>query len=291
MASPTESSQDTCSKCGDPLSATMRHCPTCRADAGAPNVRYCRTDENLKALVVRFDDSRVRASASGCSKEFSDLEAMIKGKSSVVVTMSAGMARKLFEDPNSIYTNYERLVGANVRKPADPKNDRHRCAVAGVLFGSYANDIIYGALSLTEDGLPTYGTVYCRLRPVAIDKRTSFLVTTSYKFVRDHRIVAGNNLPVGYMSCWDHRHLLVLAKLADSLSTGQTEFDWQAILIQSDGQNRQNDDFVEAHIYESFDGKAIESLIPVRGKKLGREDRLDVKIAIAKFNSLGGKTK
>ena len=291
MALPTLSHQEKCSVCGATFSATMRHCPTCKTDAGAPNVRRCRTDENLKVLLVRFEDSRMRVSGRGYSKEFNDLEAVTKEKSGVVVSMPAGVARKLFEDPNSLYANYENLVGANIRMPADSDNDQHRCAVGGLLFGSYANCIVYGTLSLTEEGLPTYGDVYCRLRSVTIDMRTSFLEANSYRFVRDHRIVPGDKLPTGHMACWRHRHSLVLAKLADSLSTGQTESDWQAILIHSDGQNRENDDFVEAHIYEGFDSNAIESLIAIPGKKLRKEDALDLEIAISKFKHLRGKTK
>lgn len=291
MGSPALNPQDTCSECGAPLSATMRHCPTCRTDAGAPNVRRCRTDENLKALAARFDTARARASANGCSKEFIALEDMVKEKSGVVISMPARLVAKLFEDPNSLYANYEQLVGANIRKPADFDNDRHRCAVGALLFGIYADSIIYGALSLTADGLPTYGTVYCRFRSVAIDKRTSFLETNSYRFVRDHRILAGDKLPVGYTACWKYRHSLVLAKLADHLSAGQNQSDWQALLIQSDGQNRENDDFVEAHIYEGFDRNAIESFVPIPSKKLRRDEKLDLDIAISKLNSLRGKTK
>ncbi|MCH8121339.1 MAG: hypothetical protein IIC00_16640, partial [Planctomycetes bacterium] len=233
MASSAISPQDTCSECGATLSATLRHCPTCQTDAGAPNVRRCRTDENLKALASRFDAAQEIASANGCSKEFSDLEALIKGKSGVVVSMPAGIARKLFEDPNFLYKNYEQLLGANTRKPADTDNDRHRCAVGGLLFGSYANYIIYGVLSLTKEGLPTYGDVHCRLRSVTIDNRTSFLVTNSYRFVRDYSIVPGDKLPDGYMACWQNRHSLVLAKLVDRLSAGQTDSDWQEMLIHS----------------------------------------------------------
>jgi len=291
MPTPAPSSQEICSVCSAPLSSTLRHCPTCRADAGAPNVRHCRTDENLKALAARFDDAQARASARGCSKEFCTLSGLIEKQSGVVVSMPAGVARRLFEDPNSLYANYERMVGAGLRKPANLDNDQQRCAVGGVLFGSYANSIIYGALSLTKHGLPTYGSIHCRLRSVAIDKRTSFLETNSYRFVRDHSIVAGDKLPVGCMACWDLRHRLVLGKLEDRLSTGQTESDWEAILIQSDGQNRKNDDFVEAHIYESFDKNAIESLIPATGAKVTREEKLDLDIAISKFSALGGKSK
>ncbi len=291
MTSPVLSSQDTCSVCGALLSATMRHCPTCRTDAGAPNVRHCRTDENLKSLAARFDDAQARATASDCSKEFSDLEAVVKKKSGVVVAMPANVAMALLQDPNLLYTNYEQLVGANVRKPADFDNDRQRCGTVGVLFGSYAKHIAYGALSLTKEGLSTYGDVHCRLRSVTIDKRTSFLVTNSYRFVRDYSIVPGDKLPAGYMACWQNRHCLVLAKLADRLSTGQTESGWQALLIQSDGKYRQNDDFVEAQIYEGFDRNAIESMVSTTGKTLKKADKMFFKLAISEFKRLGGTTK
>ena len=291
MTSPDLSPQDICSACGEPLSNTIRYCPTCTADAGAPNVRRCRTDENLKALVARFDDSRIQASLNSCSKEFSALEAMVKKKSGVVVSMPAGVARNLVDDPRSLYVNYERLVGAKLRTPALPDNDRHRCAVGGLLFGSYANNIIYGVLSLTADGLPTYGSVHCRLHSVAIDNRTAFLETNSYKFTQDHAIVPGNDLPVGYMACWKNRHSLVLAKLGNRLSPGQTESDWQAILIQSNGENRNNDDYVEAHIYDGFNINAIESMVALTGKKLSREEKLDIELAISEFNRIGGKRK
>jgi hypothetical protein len=205
--------------------------------------------------------------------------------------MPAGVARGLLDSPNDLYVNYERLVGAKARKPADFDDDRRRCAVAGTLFGSYAKSIIYGALSLTGHGLPTYGSVHCRLRSVAIDKRTSFLETNSYRFIQDRGIVLGDDLPVGFKASWEHRHSLALAKIADRLSTGQTESDWQAIIIHSDGINRENDDFIEAHIYEGFDRNAIDSMVPSTGKKLSRDERLDQCIAIDKFTQLRRKAK
>jgi hypothetical protein len=289
MAIPISGSAASCSKCGCSLSPAMRHCPTCRADAGAPNVRACRTAENSKALRVRFDVSRDRSKALGCSKEFVDLEGLLKEKSGVVVSMNAGMARKLVEDPNSIYENYEQLVGASQRRPADFDNDRQRCIVGATLFGSYADLIVYGALSLNETGVPTYGSVHCRIRSVAISERTTFLETNSYGFVREHRVVAGDRLPIGYTSSWDDRHLLVLAKLADSLCAGQSESDWQAILIRSDGKDRQKDDFVEAHIYENFDINAVECMVTSTGKKLSRTEQIDSKLAIDGFKRRAGK--
>jgi len=269
----------------------MRYCPTCRTDAGAPNVRRCRTDENLKALFKRFDASHAKTSSSGLLKEFNNLESAINEKSGVVITMPAGVARNLFENPKLIYLNYEKMVRGGFIKPADLDNDLRRCEVGGKLFGSYAEDIIYGALSLTTDGLPTYGDVHCRLRSVTIDKRTSFLETNSYTFVDDHEKELRSKMPVGFMACWEYRHKLVLSKLASRLAKGQTESDWQTLLIQSDGCDRNNDEFVEAHIYEGFDGNAIDSLAPVRDKKLNRAKRLDMDIALEMFKQRGEGTK
>ena len=290
MATHSKRHKNICPKCGSPLSDSMRHCNTCATDVGAPNVRRCDTSMNLKALTNRFKASRIQATANGCLKEFSNLEVVLKDKSGVVVSMTGRVARKLFEDPNTLYTNYERLVGGGVRKPADSENDRCRCAIAGVLFGSYANSIIYGALSLTGTGLPTYGSVHCRLRSVTIDKRTSFLETNSYKFVKEHQIDPGGSLPAGYMASWEYRYKLALAKFVDRLSTGQTESDWQTILVQSDGQNRDNDNFVEAHIFEGFDKNAVESMVAFSDKKLSREEKLDLDIAMNKFKCFRGKT-
>jgi hypothetical protein len=276
---------DICSECGAQLSSTMRHCPTCRADAGAPNVRRCRSKENLKALAIRFDAAQERANTKGCLKEFFTLLELLERQSGVVVSMPARVARDIICDPRDIYVNYEALVGASIQRSSKSDSDQHRCSVAGRLFGSYAHQIIYGVLSLNKEGLPTYGDVHCRLRSITINKRTSFLETNSYRFVENHQISFGGSLPLGYMACWNHRHRLVLAKLADSLLTGQVESDWQGILIHSDGKDRKNDDYIEAHIYEGFDRNAIESMTACFGKKMRKEDKLDLDIAIFKFKS------
>jgi hypothetical protein len=93
------------------------------------------------------------------------------------------------------------------------------------------------------------------------------------------------------MAGWNDRHSLVLAKLADRLSPGQTESDWQAVLLCSDGKNREKDDFVEAHIYEGFDRNAIESMLPSSRKTLSKAERLDLDLAISGFRRLAGARK
>lgn len=283
--------QDNCNACGASLNDAMRYCPTCMADAGAPNVRACCSDENLKALGERFDKAKSQAYTNGCQTEFLNLYDILKNESCVVVSMPAGVGRSLFENPKELYANYEKLVGAKVRVPASSDDDKNRYAIAGMLFGSYADSIIYGVLSLTEYGLPTYGGIHCKLRPVAIDLRTSFLETNSYKFIKDQAIVAGDELPKGFSACWNDRQKLVLAKITGSLSVGQGRSDWQEMIIHSDGKSRENDEFVEAHIYDGFNWNAIESLEKSTNVKMTRAENLDFDLAKSAFNRLRGKSK
>ncbi len=279
----TCNSHEICTKCGEKLSVALRNCPTCKFDAGAPNVRESRSVENTAVLQERFEEAQKKSGQKKLTDEFNALRKLICENSGVVLTLPSSVARKLFEDPKTLYVNYEELVGAGARKPAEPANDKQRCAVGGLLFGSYANCIMYGSLSLTHEGLPTYGDAYCRLRSITIDDRTSFLEKNSFDFVEDHKITPKNSIPDGYRSCWENRDLLVLSKLEEKLSSGQAEQDWQSILIQSDGKNRENDDFIEAHIFESFDCYAIEHLTPNPSADLTRNERMDLEIAISEF--------
>jgi len=279
--------EDICTECKSPISASLRCCPTCKADLGAPNVRLCKSDENSNALNARYQNACKKATSEKCLKTFKELEEAIKKNSVVVITMPASVARNLFENPVYLYNNYENLVGANIRTPAVFNDDRQRSVVGACLFGSYANCIVYGALSLATEGLPTYGELCCRLKNKAIEKRTSFLETNSFKFVEEHNITASKGLPLGYMACWEQRHLLVLIKLAERISDGQTESEWQELLIQSDSQNRKNDDFIEAHIYDNLNRYAVEAVVQCRSKKLNKAQQLDIDLAIESFNKIG----
>ena len=286
MASEVVKAGAACPKCGTRVSATLRHCPTCGTDLGPPNVRDAKAGHNLEALTSRFDKAKTRAALRGCSEICDRVLDLLERESGVVISMPAGVALKLVEDPNMIYQNYERLVGIGARKPAELDRDRQRSAVGGLLFGSYANMIRYGLLSLTGAGLSTYGEVHCRLRSVAIDERTTFLETNSFRFIDDHKITPDGQIPGGYQSSWHDRHLLVMAKIADQVETGQTPVDWQNLLVFTDGQDRGKDDCIEAHIFDGFDVKAIESMVPVADKGLSGYQKTMRDIAIGQFKDL-----
>ncbi len=144
--------------------------------------------------------------------------------------MPAEVALQLVSDNAGQYVNYEALVGSNARSAAAFANDAQRAVVAGALFGSYGCEIRYGVLSLSDRGLATDGDVYCKLKRLAVEERTSFLEVNSYDFVQKFGC---NNHPPGYRADWGNRSKLVAVKLMlnGSLRSGQGIQDWAMFTI------------------------------------------------------------
>lgn len=282
MLMPKQVSQEKCEKCGADLSEVLRYCPACEHDAGTPNVRRCCKTENKKAIAERYRDACQDIENRGCQKEFAEFEELIKSKSGVVVAIDPTCALSLLK-PTFIYNNYESLVDGEIRVPAKGEDDRIRRIVGGTLFGSYANRISYGALSLTDIGLSSYGSIHCRLRSKSIKERTSFLEKNSYAFFEENSHFPCTALN-GRIASWEDRHLVVLAKLAPKLKKGQKENDWQRILVHSDG-DKKHDDCVEAHIYGSFTRDTVDSLVRHTVKKPNRDEEILIGVVVAGYNA------
>jgi hypothetical protein len=246
-----------CPRCGARVSTSDAVCPACRLDLGAPNVREVDTDAERMALAKREARAQARARKRDCLGQYEELGNRLAGHSGVVVTMPATVAMVLFKTMSALYAGFESQVQAGVRRPPLPIDDRERASVAGTLFGSYAKEILYGVLSLNTWGLRTYGEVHCRLRDETIAHRVTFLETNSYHFVRRRKVIPGDPLPTGYRAVWSNRHLLALAKLQPHLGKEQDQKQWPTILVRSDGRDRTKDEFIEAHIYGSFNSESI----------------------------------
>lgn len=275
-----------CPECGAEISSAVWRCPTCQADIGAPNVRECNTPREKEELQKRLKQALSNADNRGHGKEFRAFLKELRENSGVVVAMPPASALLLARDPRNIYANYELLVSGGMRTPASVEPDRIRAQVGGALFGSYAREIRYGALSLTSEGIATYGVVFARLRAVAIKKRVTFTECNSYTFVNNCYITPDEQVAPGRRAVWGNRAVLAAAKLEPSISKGQATSDWQRILVLTDGKDRRKDDFVEAHIFGAFDINAVESMTLSTTHKPSREDAMDGKRAVAVFSKL-----
>lgn len=273
-----------CIKCQINAPDEIRYCPSCKRDLGAPNVRAAETSAERDALAKRVDSALARAKTEKRLPTVMSFRRSVDRESHVVVNMAPSFARSLVEDRRKVYANYEKLVGAELRTPATGADDRRRCAVDGWFFGSFGIKIVFGVLSLSSDGLPTYGNVACRLRDEAIDDRTSFLETNSYKFATIHKVqLADVTVPAGYRATWNTRADLALARIGDRVAKGTTRTDWESLLVVSDAKHRENDEFIEAHIYDSFNADSIEA-IKVSSVISDKDAKLDAKICLERFS-------
>lgn len=273
---------ETCTSCGAPVPDQVRHCPSCEHDLGPPNLRYVRRSGEQEALEARFQAAREKAKRAGKLQRFDEFVEVVE-KSSVTVAVPAQFGLSLVTNEATQFVNYEKLVGAGVRAPAGLQDDSKRRAVAGALFPSFGEKISYGVLAIANRGLPSYGDIYFRLKPKAIAHRCTFLERNSFDFLEQN---GGGEWPLGYMSDWNSRSRLASAKLVDEIIAGKGVDDWDEILVQSDGR-RENDDFIEAHVFGTFNLHSIEDVRPAEGTSDVRTKQL-VELTLAAFEAETG---
>lgn len=270
-----------CDNCGNIVNESKRLCQVCNEDAGAPNVRACSCKENIDALNTRFDKQIEYLIENDKLELYEELSKKLRDILSVVIAMPPRIARNLFEDKNQIYNNYESLVGANVRLPADLKNSSQRGMVSSLIFGDYKDQIVYGALSINNFGLSTYGSAHCKLSNNTIKKRTTFLESNSYKFVEKYNLGLKDQIPLGYTSNWEKKEILVLLKLSNYIIGSSESDEILDKVLYTDKKNRENDEFIEAHIYGDFNSQSIQN-IEYDGEGT-RQDKLDMDL-LKSFN-------
>ena len=253
---------DLCPNCHAPLDASNEKCPTCNDSVGAPNVRAANESGERLALEQRFRAALVRAQMRDAEDAVASFRSAVKN-SMAVVTCNLYALRDLATDATALYTNYYLAVRGEVRRAAETENDRRRRTVDALLFGGYADQVRFAALSLDGIGLKSYGkdglSYGLALRDVAIAKRASLLEENSFNFVERHSLSATSSVPAGYRSSWENRDELAVAKLADLVWPGTSSGEFAGILVSSTG-DRTTDQFVEVHIFGTFNFNAVSSV-------------------------------
>ena len=73
-------------------------------------------------------------------------------------------------------------------------------------------------------------------------------------------------LPLGYRALWGDRGRLAAAKLEDRLEPDTREKDFPSIL-NTPGANREDDDFIEVHIYGAVHRRGVERVVASKKKR------------------------
>jgi len=262
-----------CNHCGSEVADNVRYCSTCYRDIGFPNVREAGKHQEREALDERYRKEIQRSNESGSYKSVQGFEEAMK-KTFAVINVDLDFLLYLFTNTKALYSSYNIQIRAKIRRPAKPEDDKMRLAVDARLFGNYASEMIYAALSLDGRGVKSWGDYSIKLKEITINHRATLLEDNSFHFFKNHNIGFTQSLPLGYRAIWEERHKLAVAKLAKLISDGTSEQEYAKILLYSDG-NRETDDFIEVHIFGIFDINAIES---VKGRFLARnrDEKVDL---------------
>lgn len=255
----------TCVNCGAPLAQVLDRCFTCGFDVGFPNVREATSPAETASLEARYQVAVSLADARGAKDNHLAFERVL-ATSGVVVNCTLAYLKDFVTDPKMLYANYHQLVQGSVRKPALAERDQERTVVDSILFRSYASSIRFGALSLNDRGLTSYGSYALRLKPIAISHRASVLEENSFTFVERFKLGAKTPIPNGHRSDWESRGMLAIAKLGTSLDVKIQTGGFAKLLLLSHGDYA-TDQFMEVHIYGPFDFGAVECVSGPKPKK------------------------
>jgi hypothetical protein len=270
-----------CDICSQENDISLTVCPNCGSTIPEPiNVKRALLPIEIQALQNRYSLAKQELRSKNLSNEVRLLEENIISNGRAIINTSFDFLWKLFFESTVSYQSYRRLVLENLRQSAEFQNDLNRSVADSFLFGS-AIDIIYAALSINERGVTSYGDVSIILKIDSIEKRTSALETNSFYFfsnlVNKGVLKFGKPFPPGFMSTWRDKHKLAVAKLKDSILSGD-DFQRIAHLILNSYGDRANDEFIELYIYGKIIEASIEKVVIPSTLKFASDRKIELRI-------------
>ncbi len=226
---------------------------------GAPNVNEVSAENEINALEERYNNAAEYVIANGSQTALEAFEHCFTSKVQAVINIKfPPLSTWLLSD--DAYKNYYRLTNDGLRDIATPENDRKRNIVDSFLFGYYARDMVFAALSLKNEGLKSYGNCTVLLDENIIIPRVTVIEENSYNFAERHGInLEKVEIPKGYRAIWGNKLKLAVAKLHLQIDINCIEEDFCNLVLFSDG-NKENDEFMEVHIYNELSEYAVKSI-------------------------------
>jgi len=250
-----------CEHCHNVRRGADRFCYACWHPRGleTPTVRRARLPNERTALEMRYKKAIELAREEGRDGVVSLFERHIKERTKAVVAMRFEHFELLANSENALFKNYYDLVDEEEeRTPAEPDDDAERRITDILLWGRAGEEVFMAALCLTPIGLRSYGDTYLTLSEKCFAYRSVVLEENSFHFVKRHAIEKPFSGPPGYLSIWEDRHMLAVAKHGVDLRKDTRETDFRSILLKSEGL-RATDEFMEITIYGKFTRYSIES--------------------------------
>lgn len=247
------------SNCGSQVPESLRYCLACGSDAGFPNVRLANAATEQRALQDRLEQAEASAAAGDYSDVLDRLgKAILESKA--VVARSLGIILNLIENENTSYSTYQLELASQIRSPEDNDFDRVRTQFESALFPNFHEEIRFGALSLDDQWLRSYGPYAMVLKEGMIAHRASVFEENPFVFSGRHKILLNSPIPPGYRASWDCRDKLGKAKIYPKLRSDTNSNDFPKFLLE-DRLGTGDSDYIEVHIFGSFNRNSIEKVV------------------------------
>lgn len=253
-----------CKHCGTAIAESFRYCLGCGADIGFPNVRRAEMAQERDELAKRLNDAEVSTTARGCKNVLEEFGTAVL-RSRVVIARSLNFIHQLVNSEKMLYVSFSKQLSSGARVPEDNEWDQGRIAAESTISPNFHEELLYGALSLDNKGVTSFGPYSIVLRDNMISLRTTVFEENPFIFCKRHKISAGQPALYGYRAVWLERDKLAKAKLHSHLSPATTAAGFPKILLQDSGGGK-DADFIEAHIYAPLHRSAVERVVGPRPK-------------------------
>lgn len=206
-------------------------------------------------LVRNYDDVVADAERRGVKSQLDKIETLLARSAATInlrpdnlLSMTLGTA----------YRSYHRALDQGLRRIAEEKYHAHRTAVDAKIHPGYGPQIVNAALSPDGRGLTNYGAITLRLREISIGHRSSVLRENAFAFYERHDLGRRDATEApGWRAVWADRALLGVAHLGYMITPAIADRDLPFQILAA-GRGRDDDRYLEVHIYGEVDCFALE---------------------------------
>lgn len=247
-----------CERCDEAYSAHELNCPACSYE-NRPNVELAALKKPKAALEKRYAETLERAKANGNLTKVKEFEARIKSNAKAVVNLDISVLEGIIYGSMRYINTYKLREIRTITK--HPNSEYRRFMVDGFLFYNFGNKMAFAALALDGQGIRPYGNCTIILKEKMIDFRASLLEDDSFQFfekLENKPARIDRKFLNGYISTWEDKHKLAVAKLADQITPDDTPETFAKLLLNDEGK-MSDARFIEIHVFGFFNAASIES--------------------------------
>lgn len=246
--------------CGEELPGSVDVCPACGRQAPPPNIRVAESQEEVKALNRRVEIAEKEAGVRGALGKLNEFAELVANSSRACINAPVSKIQSMFSSSKELYNTFYSQVESGGRIAEDNAYDPKRLIADTLLFPNYHKQIVFSALSLNGIGPSGYGPHTIVLKESAIAHRATAFETNSFNFCDTHGLGMSKPIPKGYRAKWEERAKIAKAKLAPFIAEDTLPEDFPKILLKNSFAGTADDEFIEVHIYGSFNSGAIEKV-------------------------------